>query len=86
MIAQPPDRCFSTGRLEKATLAAIAKITVNSTFFCSLAGGMIMAINIPYKAIPIALDNFCGISWVAAPPTKVPSVQPTTGVRISPAI
>ena len=45
-----------------------------------------MAINIPYRAIPRALEIMGGSTEVATAPTRVPPDQPSTGVAISPAM
>ncbi len=49
-----------TGRLAKAKLAAIDTATTPATILLFLAGGIMMAMNIPYSPTLKALTTFAG--------------------------
>ena len=86
MIEKPDEMNPSAGMYLIMQLIAIAisATIVIPLFF--LAGGMTIAINIPYSATPSALWIGCGRRSVATAPTTVPAVQQRTGSDSSPAI
>lgn len=76
IIAKPLGTFESTGINLKAQLRAIAdrmQSRVGRLFF---AGGTIIAMNIPYIAIPRAETTVAGRMFPAAEPSRVPALQP----------
>ena len=70
----------------KHSITTMDMPTITQTGFDFLAGGTIIAINIAYKAIPIALAMLIGKEEHMKAPNAVPSVQPQAGSKISPNI
>ena len=51
---------LNTGTKVKVQESAIEKVTAKSNGFSCFAGGIMMAINMAYKAMPMADCNDCG--------------------------
>ena len=67
-----------------AQLNPVAIITAGKTPLTDIDGGIIMAINIAYSAIPKALVTVKGKDEPASAPKRVPKDQPTYGNITSP--
>lgn len=67
-------------------LMSAPRATTRRTARDFLAGGMIIAINMAYRAMPIADSIDCGIIEPHSAPSAVPPTQPVNEQSISPAI
>ena len=84
MIRIPPERLLIRGAYVKTAEISIPAMTVIRTGLDSLAGGMMIAMNIPYSAIPSALISLCGRISPAAAPVTVPETHPKTEMIVAP--
>ena len=84
MTRVPGETDESTGRYANAQLAAIAMtISARITRF-SLAGGTMIARNMPYRPTLSALTMFAGSTLPITTPKYVPSDQPGSAIAITP--
>ena len=72
------------GVTEKSVLKTIEIIIIPKRTLFSLAGGTIIAINIPYSATPKALNALIGKILPESAPKNVPLTQPMRDIRIRP--
>ena len=85
ITTQPKDSIFKTGvylKIQLITAEIITVISIGVTFF---AGGIIIAKNIPYIAMPKALYSDCGKSDAAVAPKSVERHQLRYAGIMSPA-
>ena len=86
IMTKPDETLFRPGTKAKRQLKRTAVSITLSTAIFFLATGIIMAMNIPYIAIPRASLMAAGSIFPATAPTRVPAVHPMNGVSISPYI
>ena len=86
MIRKPEEIKEKTGTYFRMQFAATAITTIISTWKESREAGTISAMNMPYKAIPMAFWRAAGSTEEMLPPRTVPRFQPMIGKRISPNI
>ena len=75
MIRVPEERLETSGSLLHAKLNAMDRRTSTRTTVFLLAGGMIMARNIPYKSTPRADTTLAGSTLPMITPRQVPKAQ-----------
>ena len=85
MITAKPSDSAGSSTLHRM-LSPADRTTASSTLPLFFAGGIIMAMNIPYSISDSAAVTRAGMILPAAAPSSVPPVQPMKGVRISPYI
>ena len=83
---KPLDIKLNSGMYLSSIFIAIETSIIINMDLDFLAGGIIIAINIAYKAIPIALLMDCDNAEQVKAPKAVPKLQPTMGPVISPSI
>ena len=84
IILKPDEISLRTGVISKSRLDIIDAIISPRITLFFLAGGMIIAINIPYKATPNALKTLAGRMLPDSAPRNVPKVHPGTATQIAP--
>ncbi len=86
MIRNPPDIKEKTGMYFNPMVIKTDNRTMINIGLDFLDGGTIIAMNIAYKAIPIALLMDKGNDSDIRAPIAVPKVQPAIGPVINPSI
>ena len=82
----PLDTKEKTCMYLKHSITTMDMPTITKTGFDLFAGGTIIAINMAYKAIPIALAILIGKEEHMSAPNAVPSVHPHAGSNTRPNI
>ena len=75
IIFVPEDMVLSIGSTVDSALAIMEMITTIAMVLLSFDGGMMTAMNMPYKATPKALDRLRGRMYPTAAPSIVPMSQ-----------
>ena len=86
IVRVPSDKSDNSGSLEKQKLVTKLIITKPEITLFFFAGGMMMAMNMAYRAIPIAPFAISGRIPEVQAPRKVPADQPRYGKVINPYI
>lgn len=84
MIRKPEEIWFNKGIQENKKLAPMDTRTTPAMIRLALDGGMMTAINIPYRATPRALKIRPGSILPERTPKKVPKAQPGEATAMTP--